>query len=150
MLYASSTGNTELIAEAIVDYLEQTGHQVQTKSFDFDPIDVGELLEYDAVLIGTYTWDEGELPYEVEDFYEELEDVDLSGKPVGVFGSCDSFYPDTFGGAIELMGDRLVDLGAKLVPERLKIDLEPSNDDVERSHAFAQTLLNMTKDTVNI
>lgn len=48
MLYASATGNTELMAEAMVAYFEAQNNEVVTKTFDFDPIDVEELLDYDA------------------------------------------------------------------------------------------------------
>lgn len=142
MLYASTTGNTELMAEAIVAYLEDKNFKVVTKTFDFDPIDVEELLEYDAVLVGTHTWDDGELPYEVEDFYEELDEVDLTGKVCGVFGSADSFY-DTYGGAVDLMGERLKRLGADMVPQRLKVDLEPDRKDIGRCEAFAEEICGM-------
>ena len=142
IVYTTSTGNTELMAEAIHDYLVRAHYNVKIKTFDFDIIDVNDLQQYDAILIGTYTWDDGELPYEVEDFYEELEDVDILGKVFGVFGSADSFY-DTYGGAIDLIADRLENLKAKLVPERLKVDLEPDQDDLLRCEAFAHMVCTM-------
>ena len=141
MLYASATGNTELMAEAMVAYFEAQNNEVVTKTFDFDPIDVEELLDYDAILVGTHTWDDGELPYEVEDFYEELDDVDITGKVFGVFGSADSFY-DTYGGAVDLLGDRLGNLGA-IVLQRLKVDLEPDREDIRRCEAFAEVICEM-------
>lgn len=139
MLYASMTGNTELMAEAMVDYLETLGYEVTTKTFDFDPITPEELLGYDGILIGTHTWDDGELPYEVEDFYEELDDVDLTGKKFGIFGSADSFY-DSYGGAVDLLWDRLHQLGAMLVPNKLKVDLEPNAEDIQDCRHFAEQL----------
>ncbi|MDY0393271.1 flavodoxin [Virgibacillus halophilus] len=147
-VYASSTGNTELMAEAMVAYLESKQHEVEVKTFDFDAIDVENLPDYDAILVGTHSWDDGELPYEVEDFYEELDDVDLNGKLFGVFGSADSFY-ETFGGAIDLMYDRLKNLGAVLVPERLKVDLEPDKEDIARCEDFAQLLDTMLAEQVS-
>src|SRR5690625_2626415 len=114
MLYASTTGNTELMAEAIVAYFENKQHQVVTKTFDFDPIDVDELLDYDAVLVGSHTWDDGDLPYEVEDFYEELDGVDITGQIAGVFGSADSFY-DNYGGAVGVVGVGLESKVGKII-----------------------------------
>ncbi|HLQ71350.1 MAG TPA: flavodoxin [Bacillota bacterium] len=144
VLYASMTGNTELMADAISDYLEGQGYEVDIRTFDFDPIDVEELSDYDGVAIGTHTWDDGSLPYEVEDFYEELDDVDIEGMICGVFGSADSFY-DTFGGAVDLMWTHLNEKGAKLVPIRLKVDLAPDSDDIERCLQFAATLHEMVE-----
>lgn len=142
ILYASTSGNTEMMADVIASYLSQQGHHVVVKSFDFDRIDIEEIPKYDAVFIGTYTWDDGEMPYEVEDFYEEVEDVDINGKTFGVFGSADSFY-DTYGLAIDLMADRLIHLGANVYSERLKVDLTPTDSDVLRCQQFADNLCQM-------
>lgn len=139
LIYASTTGNTELIADVIADALLERKHDVKIKSFDFDAIDVEEILAYDAVLIGTHTWDDGDLPYEVEDFYDDLGDVDITGSIFGVFGSADSFY-DTYGGAVDLIADRAQSLGAEVLPERLKIELSPDDDDIVRCQQFVALL----------
>lgn len=149
LLYASSTGNTELMAEAMKDYLQNHGHDVVVKTFDFDQIETEELLDYDAVFIGTYTWDDGDLPFEVEDFYDELDDVDLSGKLFGVFGSADSFY-DTYGGAIDLMYERLERRGATLLSEKLKVDLTPNKKDIIQCEEFAQEIVNKASGRIEV
>lgn len=137
--YASQTGNTELMAEAIGDVLEKHGHQIVTQAFDFDWVDPEDFTQYDGILVGTHTWDDGEMPYEVEDFYEDLEDVDIKDMLFGVFGSGDSFY-DVFGGAIDLIAERLENLGGIVVGERLKVDLEPDKDDIKRCQEFAENI----------
>ncbi|GGJ87158.1 flavodoxin [Lentibacillus kapialis] len=142
LLYASMTGNTELIAEIVRETVERYGYEVVTKTFEMDPIDVDELCRYDGLLVGTYSEDDGALPFEVEDFYEDLNDVDITGMAAGVFGSGDSFYA-TFGGAANALGDRLEKKHARLVPERLIIDLEPDNDDAIRCQKFAETFCRM-------
>src|SRR5690625_1958001 len=81
VLYASTTGNTEIMADVIADTFEADGYEVNIKTFDFDWIEVEELSDYDAILIGTHTWDDGSLPYEVEDFYDELEETDITNQP---------------------------------------------------------------------
>lgn len=137
MVYASQSGNTEIITDILEEQLNRQGHEVVVKSFDFDDIPMDALVDYDAVLVGTYTWDDGELPYEVEDFYIEMEDIDLTDQVIGVYGSADSFY-DTYGGAIELVWDHAKHLGATLVDEPLKIDLEPNRQDEDRLAAYAR------------
>lgn len=144
VLYASTTGNTELMADAIADYLLSKQHDVTIKTFDFDPIYVEELANYVAIIIGTHTWDDGELPYEVEDFYDELEDVNIKNKFFAVFGSADSFY-DTYGGAIDLLGDRIEELGGTLFEERLKADLTPDDNDILSCKQFAEKVSLMTE-----
>lgn len=142
ILYISTTGNTEIMAETIAGYLEYKNHDVVIKTFDFDPIDVEELLDYDLVLIGTHSSDDGQIPFEAEDFYDELDEVDLTGRLFGVFGSGDTAY-DVFCESIELMADKLEFIGAKLVPERLKVDLTPNDADLKRCDAFAEAALQM-------
>lgn len=137
--YASQTGNTEVITDIIAHYLEELQHEVTVKSFDFDMIDAGSITEYDALLVGTYTWDDGELPYEVEDFYIDIEELDLSKLIATAYGSADSFY-DTYGGAIELVHEHLKYLGANMIGSPLKIDLEPSAKDEERCGILATAI----------
>lgn len=137
VLYASTTGNTEMMADVIADTFATDGYDITIKTFDFDWIDVEELGDYDAVLIGTHTWDDGSLPYEVEDFYDDLETVDITGQRFAVFGSADSFYP-TYGGAVDLIGDRLIELGGRVYDERLKVDMYPNKKDLQDCQAFAK------------
>ena len=142
MIYISTTGNTEMMAQVITGYLEYKEHDVDIKTFDFDPIDVEELLDYDLVLIGMHSSDDGEIPFEAEDFYEELDEVDLKGRLFGVFGSGDTAY-DEFCLSIDLMADKLEFIGAKLVPERLKVDLTPNDDDMVRCDNYAEKAIQM-------
>lgn len=137
ILYVSSTGNTEIMAETIAGYLEYKEHDVHIKAFDFDPIDVKELEKYDLILIGTHSSDDGQIPFEAEDFYDELDEANLKGRLFGVFGSGDTVY-DEFCLSIDLMGDKLEHLGAILIPERLKVDLTPDDDDIQRCEQFAE------------
>jgi flavodoxin I len=58
-----------------------------------DREDAEVLLQYDGILLGSYTWGDGELPFEAEDFYDQFDDLDLNGKVVGCFGSGDHAYP---------------------------------------------------------
>lgn len=142
MVFASMSGNTEIITDIIADNLKEIGHEVVIKSFDFDVIDMETLLAYDAVLVGMYTWDGGELPYEAEDFYIDLETIDITNTIFGVYGSADSFY-DTFGLAIELMADQIKNLGGQILPERLKIDLEPTKADMPLIAEFSRKISEM-------
>lgn len=140
VIYASMTGSTELMAEAMCDHIRELGHDADQRSFDFEPLDsVQEMLNYDGILIGSYTWDD-DLPYEVEDFYDELDNVDLTGKLIGVFGSCDSFYP-VYGAALDTIATKVSERGAELYSEKLKIELEPGKKDIELCKQLAEELL---------
>ncbi|WP_112179592.1 MULTISPECIES: flavodoxin [Paraliobacillus] len=140
IVFASMTGNTEEIAEIIEAKIKSLNVPVSTFQIDFDDISAEDLSSYDGILLGTYTWGDGDLPYEVEDFYDDLEDIDLTGKKIGLFGSCDSFYPE-YGGAIDKMGDRFKEIGAEIILDHLKIDLTPEDEDVKSCEAFAEAFI---------
>lgn len=74
--------------------------------------------------------------FTVEDFYDDLGDVDITGCIFGIFGFADSFY-HTYGGAIDLIADHANNLGAEVLPKRLKIELSP-DDDIVLCRKFAE------------
>jgi flavodoxin I len=141
ILYASASGNTEIMADTMAKYLMQKQQDVTIKNFDFDPITTQEITNYDAVLIGIYTYDYGEIPYEVEFFYDELDEVDLTGCIGATFGAGDSFYGETYGLAVDLMHEKLTEHGAQLHPARLKVDMTPNQKDIEKCEQLAEGVL---------
>ncbi|MBY7143825.1 flavodoxin domain-containing protein [Virgibacillus sp. NKC19-3] len=144
MLYTSLTGNTEWMAEAILKQLEQYNHQVVTKLFEDNEIEPNEILDYDAIFIGVYTWVDGDLPLEAEDFYDKLYDMDLSGKICGVFGSADTSY-EQYGTAVGMVYEQLEILGASMIPDRIIVDLEPNSEELERCKSLADTACEMIR-----
>lgn len=140
LIYTSATGNTELMAEAIINVIKNSPLQLSIKdAFDIEP---RELLHYDGILIGTYTWDGGVIPDELMDFYEELDDHNLNGIKAATFGSGDSYYTSTFGSAIHLFANKLDELGAQIVLDSLIIDLQPDADGMKACNDFAQHFIN--------
>ncbi len=51
-----------IIKETLQEY------ELDIDCVEIDDADVSVLTSYDYVLIGTYTWGDGDLPYEAEDF----------------------------------------------------------------------------------
>lgn len=86
------TGNTEACADIVADKLEELGFEVELD--ECTSVDADDMADADLCIVGTYTYGDGELPDEIVDFYEELAEVDLSGKIYGCFGSGDTFYDD--------------------------------------------------------
>jgi flavodoxin I len=138
MIYASMSGNTEAIADVIEESLTEEGIEVVRK--EALDADAEELLAYDHVLLGAYTWGEGELPDEFLDFYEDMENLELAGKKVAVFGSGDMVY-EHFCAAVDLLEQRIVERGGELVTEGLKVELAPYGEDIERCQQFAKRFM---------
>lgn len=126
VVFASMTGNTEEMAEAVAEGIRGEGVEAVLK--DVFDTNASELAGYDAVLLGAYTWGDGELPDEFLDFYDEMDDVELTGKPSAAFGSADSSYPE-YGRAVNLLEEKLLSCGAVLAAEGLKVELNPSEQE---------------------
>lgn len=146
LLYASMSGNTEEIANLVAEGLRESGIDPTIKDIMSAP-SAHEMLEYDGVIIGSYTWGDGELPDDFLDFYEEMGGIDLSGKKAAVFGSGDHAYLE-FCAAVEILEKKLVECNAQLVQEGLRIEMSPTNAEKpickEFGARFAQHFVSVT------
>jgi flavodoxin I len=138
MVYASMTGNTEAMVHAIAESIQEFG--IELTLVDGYDADASQLRLYDGILIGTYTWNAGDLPDEMMDFYEDLLQEDLTGKKAAVFGSFDSMYGDN-GAAIDTFISALKKAGAEVTTEGLKVELAPSAQDLAVCKAFGKTFV---------
>lgn len=135
LIYASMTGNTEEMSEAIAEGVREEGAELVMKSVM--DANASELEHYDGILLGAYTWGDGDLPDEFLDFCNEMDDIQLEQKKAAAFGSCDSYY-SAYGAAVDLLIDKLKQRGAEVVLPGLKIDLEPSSQETEECGQFGK------------
>ncbi|NIK78123.1 flavodoxin I [Paenibacillus castaneae] len=135
VVYTSMTGNTEEMAEAITEGAKEAGAQVVSKeAFDAS---ASELNDFDGIIIGAYTWGDGELPDEFLDFYEEMDGLDLSGKKAAVFGSGDTSYP-IYCGAVDIVEAKLKEVGAEIVCECIKFEYNPTETEKEQGRSLGR------------
>ncbi|XKE96277.1 flavodoxin [Metaplanococcus flavidus] len=128
ILYASSTGNTEEIASLLEENINRDEFDIVMKNMEMGEVDAEELLHYDGILFGTYTYDDGDLPFETEVFTDRLAALDLSGKVIGVFGSGDTAYYQ-FCEAVDVMKEEFKRLNAIVIEESVKVDLYPDEEE---------------------
>ena len=64
------SGNTEIMANAIANGVRDAGVDLKVINI-MDGIEASELENYDGILLGAYTWGNGELPDEGLDFYDQ-------------------------------------------------------------------------------
>lgn len=146
ILHTSLTGNTEQIAYILKTQLDDGRFDITTKDIGYENIEVDELKDFDGILVGTYTYDDGNLPYEIEDFHDELDHVDLTDKIVGVFGSGDRSY-SFFCNAVNLFQEQFKKTNATVLEHAVKVELYPEEDDDLESirklgQQFSDALLN--------
>lgn len=137
VVYASMTGNTEDMALQIVKGIKEEGLEPVVERVD--DVKASDLAGYDGIVLGAYTWGDGELPDEFLDYFDDLDDVDLTGKKAAVFGSCDSAYSE-YGVAVDLLLAKLKERGAEIVQEGLKVELTPGKADKEACVSFGKTI----------
>lgn len=136
--YASMSGNTEDIANIIQDVLLTNGCDVVMD--ELDSVDAASLAEYDCLFLGAYTWGDGDLPYEAEDFVNALSDIDLTHIKAACFGSGDYAYPK-FCAAADLLAEALEGSKASVFEQRLKIEFSPETDEqISECRQFAQSV----------
>ncbi|MBO7748599.1 flavodoxin domain-containing protein [Paenibacillus sp. MWE-103] len=122
------TGNTRDMADSVVEGLLEHFVAVEVKeAFDATRAD---LDVYDNLLFGVYTWGDGDLPDEFLDLYDDLGEMDLSGKRAAVFGCGDSSYR-YFAVAGDILQERLENRGARVLQETVKSDGCPGRAELD-------------------
>ncbi len=115
VIYGSTTGNTENAARRIAD------------AFGVEPIPAARAAAADfnaeLLILGSSTWGMGELQDDWMEAVSLLENADLSGKKVAVFGTGDqNGFADTYCDALEILADKAEAAGATLVGETSAAD----------------------------
>jgi len=109
VIYGSSTGTCEALAETIA------------KKLDCEALNVQDLTEEivrnnQNLILGTSTWGAGEMQDDWYDGLKVLQSADLSGKTIAFFGCGDcSTYSDTFVGGIGELYNGIKDSGAHFI-----------------------------------
>lgn len=112
LFYGSSTCYTEMASEKIA---KQLGEDL-VDIFNIADTPIAEAQLYDHIIMGIPTWDYGELQEDWEEIWPDLDDLNLEGKTVALFGLGDQIgYPEWFLDAMGYLHDKLVIQGAKLV-----------------------------------
>jgi flavodoxin I len=112
LFYGSDSGSTESVAGKIEALLGK--EQVQTH--DVGHAEVTELEEYQYLILGIPTYDEGELQSDWGVFLEDILAVNFANKKVALFGLGDQLgYGEWYLDAMGILHDKLVALGATIV-----------------------------------
>ena len=140
IVFATITGNNEDIADIIAENLEDQGLDVQVD--EISQADVSDFEDADLCIVCPYTYDEGNLPDEGMDFFDDLQETDLSGKIYGVAGSGDTFYGEYYCTADDEFSRVLKEAGAIQGAPDVKINLSPDTDeDLDTLDQFTDQLV---------
>ena len=113
LFYGSTTGKTADAAEKIQASLGGDSVVAMIEIADVEPSD---LLNYEYLIIGSPTWNVGDLQDDWDAIIDDLDDLDFSGKTVAYFGTGDSVgYADNFQDAMGILEEKIASLGGKTV-----------------------------------
>ena len=112
LFFGSDTGNTETVAEKIIEILENK---------DIDLINIydakaEDFTQYDDLILGLSTWHDGELQSDWDTFFIEFSEIDFTNKTVALFGLGDQYvYADYFVDGIGIIGEVVINNGGKII-----------------------------------
>ncbi|MEL7069948.1 MAG: flavodoxin FldA [Cyanobacteria bacterium J06581_3] len=113
LFYGSTTGKTADAAEQIQTAL---GGESVVDLHDIADSEASSLAEYDYLIIASPTWNIGELQDDWQAVFDDLDEVDFSGKTVAYFGTGDQIgYADNFMDAMGQLEEKVSGLGGKTV-----------------------------------
>ncbi|GAA5214884.1 flavodoxin [Corallincola platygyrae] len=121
IFFGTDTGTTRKVAKMIHKAL---GEDKADKPLNINRVEADTLLAYDFLILGTPTLGEGQLPglscdcqaESWEEFMPTLEEMDLSGKKVALYGLGDQInYPNEFVDGLGELYDAIADAGAEIV-----------------------------------
>jgi len=112
IIYSFNSNKTTRTAEKIISAFGD----ITIERVNAEKIDGKTFLAYDNLILGVPTWFDGELPNYWDEFLPELEDLDLKGKTIALFGLGDQKgYPENFGDAVGIMAELLLQNNAAIV-----------------------------------
>ena len=112
IIYSFNAGKTGQIAKKIKDNFSAK----EIEEVNAEVIDDDKFLSFDNLILGCPTWFDGELPNYWDEFVPALEDMNLKGKKIAIFGNGDQKgYPENFCDAVGILSEILEARGAKIV-----------------------------------
>ncbi len=116
LFYGSSTCYTEMVAEKIVAELRESQGKAIVDLFNIADEPVTTMESYDFLILGIPTWDYGELQEDWENIWDDIDELELTGKTVALFGLGDQVgYPEWFLDALGYLWAKVCNQGAKTV-----------------------------------
>jgi flavodoxin I len=113
LFYGTQTGNTQTAAELIQ---QAFGGESIVELHDIADFNPDDFAQYSCIIIGSPTWNIGELQSDWEGCFDELDEIDFTDKKVAYFGTGDQVgYADNFQDAIGILEDKITGLGGQTV-----------------------------------
>ena len=108
--------NSKKTAKAAEKIIEEFGVDFKVVPVNADELTEELFLSFNNLILGVPTWFDGELPNYWDEFVPALEDLDLKGKTIAIFGLGNQVeYPENFGDAVGILAKLVQERGAKVI-----------------------------------
>lgn len=123
IFFGTETGTTRLIAKKLYKLL---GEELADKPINVNRIQPEDLLKYDALIVGTPSYGEGDIPglsagcleRNWEEFLALMDSPDMSGKRVAMFGlGAQERYSERFASSLIRLYQVFKEFGADMIGE---------------------------------
>ncbi|MBT0585882.1 flavodoxin FldB [Alteromonas oceanisediminis] len=109
LFYGSTTCYTEMAAEKVQTQLNQILGADCVSLFNLKDDNLSRTADFDILIFGISTWDFGEIQEDWESQWQDIRNLNLSGKVVAHFGLGDQLgYADWFQDALGMLHDEVV------------------------------------------
>ena len=110
LFYGTTTGNTGDVAEKVQQHLSDV------ELFDVADSPLEILESYQKIIFAIPTWDYGEVQEDWQEIWDEVDQIDFSGKTLAFIGLGDQYgYAEWFVDAMGMLHDKVVAKGATIV-----------------------------------
>lgn len=139
VFYGSDSGATKKVAAQIAG-------QFGVECFDIADADVEDFEQYDLVVLGTPTVNNGEIQSDWDYVLDDIEDLDLAETKVAIFGLGDQVeYADTFVDAMADLAEVCEDAGANIIGQWSTEGYEHSESRSEEDGQFVGLAIDMER-----
>jgi len=120
IIYATCSGNAELVAEAVCDGIRDSGNIVELRKAEQS--NPSEINKYDATILICSTWNVGLLNDNMIKFHKEMLNMQFPQKIIEVIGLGDSEHYDIFCGGADVLEEAVRKVGANQTMDTVRID----------------------------
>ena len=114
LIYGSDTGNTEYVIENNLLGIFESHFEIE--SLPINQVTPEDWNSHNFYILGIPTWYDGELQSDWEDYFEEFQQIDFTGKTVAVFGLGDQIgYSEYFVDGIGILAKVVLENGGKII-----------------------------------
>ncbi|KJD31584.1 flavodoxin FldA [Tamlana nanhaiensis] len=112
LFYGSDTGVTDDITRDFATYWEDDNLEIM----EIGDASVNDFEPYNLLILGLSTWYDGDLQSDWEDFFEDFQTIDFTGKTVAIYGLGDQIgYAEYFIDGVGILAKVIIENGGNVV-----------------------------------